>query len=239
MSDEHEDKSLTLTEHLEELRVRMFWSILWWFVLSCVCYYFVPLFLNFISDAFLNEGVKLIFTRPTEAFIAYIKVAMVAGLFLASPVVFYNVIMFVAPGLKANEKRWLLRLVPVSAVLFLIGVTFAFFVVLPVTMHFFLSFQTDSLDPMFQIGDFLGFVTGILALCGASFQLPLILFFASLVGLVNSKQLRDGRRFAIFLSALVAAVATPTPDAFTMSVVALPLWILFEISVILIRITGR
>ncbi|MFA5503954.1 MAG: twin-arginine translocase subunit TatC [Vulcanimicrobiota bacterium] len=239
MSDGPEDKSLTLTEHLEELRSRIFWCVLWWLLASCLCYYFVPFLLNFVRDAFLNENVQLIFTRPTEAFIAYIKVAMVAGLFLASPVLLYNTIMFVAPGLKANEKRWVLRLVPVSAILFLLGVTFAFFVVLPVTMHFFLSFQTEALNPMFQVGDFLGFITGILALCGASFQLPLVLFFASLVGIVNSKQLREGRRFAIFLSALVAAIATPTPDAFTMSVVALPLWILFEISVILIRITGR
>lgn len=188
---------------------------------------------------FLNDKVQLIFTRPTEAFIAYIKVAMVAGLFLSSPITMYHVVMFVAPGLRPVEKKWLFRLIPVSIILFLLGVTFAFFVVLPVTLHFFLSFQTEALNPMFQVGDFLGFLTGILGLCGASFQLPLVLFFASLIGIVNSKQLREGRRLAIFLSALVAAVATPTPDAFTMSVVALPLWILFEISVILIRITGR
>ena len=236
---EEQDTSLTLTEHLEELRSRLFWSIFWWFLASCLCYYFVPFLLDFVRDTFLNKNVQLIFTRPTEAFIAYIKVAMVAGLFLASPVLLYHTIMFVAPGLKANEKKWVLRLVPVSGILFCLGVTFAFFVVLPVTMHFFLSFQTEALNPMFQVGDFLGFVTGILALCGASFQLPLVLFFLSLAGIVNSNQLREGRRFAIFLSALVAAVATPTPDAFTTSVVAPRLWILFEISVILIRITGR
>ena len=233
------EKSLTLTEHLEELRSRMIWTILWWFVASCACYYFVPYLLDFTRDQFLNQNVKLIFTRPTEAFIAYIKVAAVAGLFLSSPVTMYHIVMFVAPGLRPNEKRWIFRLIPVSLILFLLGATFAFFVVLPVTLHFFLSFQTEALDPLFQVGDFLGFITGILALCGASFQLPLVLFFASLAGIVNSRQLREGRRFAIFLSALVAAVATPTPDAFTMSVVALPLWILFEISVILIRITGR
>ena len=168
---EEQDTSLTLTEHLKELRSRMFWSIFWWFLASCLCYYFVPYLLDFVRDTFLNKNVQLIFTRPTEAFIAYIKVAMVAGLFLASPVLLYHVIMFVAPGLKANEKKWVLRLVPVSGILFCLGVTFAFFVVLPVTMHFFLSFQTEALNPMFQVGDFLGFVTGILALCGASFQL--------------------------------------------------------------------
>lgn len=237
--DSEEEKSLTLTEHLEELRSRLLWSIVWWLIASCACYYFVPPLLDFTRDTFLNENVQLIFTRPTEAFIAYLKVAMVAGLFLSSPITLYHVVMFVAPGLRPSEKKWIFRLIPVAIFLFACGVTFAFFVVLPVTLHFFLSFQTESLNPMFQVGDFLGFITGILALCGASFQLPLVLFFASLAGIVNSKQLREGRRFAIFFSALVAAVATPTPDAFTMSVVALPLWILFEISVILIRITGR
>ena len=235
----NESDGLTLTGHLEELRSRVFWTIICWFIASCACYYFVPYLLDFTRDSFLNKDVQLIFTKPTEAFIAYLKVAMVAGLFLSSPVTLYQVTMFVAPGLKANEKKWVFRLVPVSIILFCIGATFAFFVVLPVTLHFFLSFQTESLNPMFQIGEFLGFITGILALCGASFQLPLVLFFASLAGIVNSTQLREGRRIAIFLSALVAAVATTTPDAFTMSVVALPLWILFEISVILIRITGR
>lgn len=234
-----EEGALTITEHLQELRSRVGQSIVAWLIASVGCYYFVPGLLDFTRDRFLNKNVQLIFTRPTEAFIAYLKVAMVAGLFVASPIVLYHVIMFLAPGLKPAEKRWVFRLVPVSILLFACGCLFAFFVVLPVTMHFFLSFSTEALNPMFQVGDFLGFVTGLILLCGASFQLPLILFFAALAGLINSKQLREGRRYAIFLSAVVAAVATPTPDAFTMGVVALPIWILFEISVIVIRISGR
>lgn len=234
-----EEGALTITEHLQELRSRVSQSIVAWLIASVGCYYFVPGLLDFTRDRFLNKNVQLIFTRPTEAFIAYLKVAMVAGLFVASPIVLYHVIMFLAPGLKPSEKRWVFRLVPVSILLFVCGCLFAFFVVLPVTMHFFLSFSTEALNPMFQVGDFLGFVTGLILLCGASFQLPLILFFAALAGLINSKQLREGRRYAIFLSAVIAAVATPTPDAFTMGVVALPIWILFEISVIVIRISGR
>ena len=239
-TDEYpQEVALSLTGHLEELRSRIFWSIGAWVVASCFCYAGVDKLLAVVRDRFLEGKVQLIFTRPTEAFIAYIKVAMVAGLFVAAPVLLYHVVMFVAPGLRPVEKKWMLRLIPVSVILFLCGATFAFFVVLPVTMNFFLSFTTDDLNAMLQIGDFMSFITGILALCGASFQLPLILFFAALAGIVNSRQLREGRRFAIFGSALIAAVATPTPDAFTMSVVALPIWILFEISVIFIRLTGR
>lgn len=234
-----EEGALSLTEHLEELRSRIFWSILAWASASAACYMYVPTLLMLARDRFLTKNFQLIFTKPTEAFIAYLKVAMVAGVFVASPILFYHVIMFVAPGLKPSEKRWIFRLVPVSIILFLLGCTFSFFVVLPVTMQFFLSFSLEGLVPMLQVGEFLGFVTGMLLLCGASFQLPLVLFFAALAGLVNSKQLREGRRYAVFFSALIAAVATPTPDAFTMAVVALPIWILFEISVIVIRISGR
>lgn len=234
-----EEGHLSLTEHLEELRSRIFWSIVSWICASALCYAYVPSFLNLTRQHFLPKSVHLIFTKPTEAFIAYLKVAMVAGIFVASPILLYHIIMFVAPGLKPSEKRWVFRLVPVSIVLFLCGCVFAFFVVLPVTMQFFMSFSTEDLEPMMQVGEFLGFTTGLMLLCGASFQLPLILFFAALAGLVNSKMLREGRRYAIFLSALIAAVATPTPDAFTMCVVALPIWILFEISVIVIRISGR
>lgn len=237
--DVSDEASLSLTEHLEELRTRIFWSLTAWLVSSAFCYAFVPKFMDFTRDRFLNKNVQLIFTKPTEAFIAYLKVALVAGIFLSSPILLFHIIRFVAPGLKPAEKRWVFRLVPVSILLFLCGCTFAFFIVLPVTMQFFLSFSTEALNPMFQVGDFLGFTTGLLLLCGVSFQLPLLIFFAALVGLVNSRQLREGRRYAIFLSALVAAVATPTPDAFTMCVVALPIWILFEISVIVIRISGR
>lgn len=230
---------MTLTEHLQELRSRMMWSIVAWLAASVVCYAYVPKLLSVVRTRFLENRVELIFTKPTEAFIAYLKVAMVAGLFVVAPVVLYNIFMFVAPGLRPKEKRWVARMVPFSIALFAMGAVFAFFVVLPVTMNFFLSFTTEDLTAMLTVGEFLGFVTGLLALCGASFQLPLVLFFAALVGIVNSKQLREARRFAIFGSALVAAIATPTPDAFTMSVVALPIWILYEISVILIRVSGR
>lgn len=234
-----DERALTLTEHLEEMRARLLWCLTTWVFVSGLCYYFVPKLLAFSQNRFLDGSVQLIFTRPTEAFIAYLKLAMVAGLFLTAPVFLYHALMFVLPGLREVEKRWVLRLIPASMLLFVGGATFALIVVLPVTLSFFMSFSTDALMPMLQVGEFLGFVVGLLALCGVAFQLPLVLFFMALAGVVNSSQLREGRRYAIFGSALVAAVATPTPDAFTMSVVALPIWILYEISVILIRISGR
>ncbi len=230
---------MTFFGHLDELRSRLIWSLYAWVAASCACYYFVPQLLSVVRQRFLGPEVQLIFTRPTEAFIAYLKTAMVAGVFLASPILAYQVLMFVVPGLEAHEKKWLFRLIPVSIILFTLGATFAYFVVLPVTMHFFLSFTTTDLNALFSVGDLLGFVTGVLLLCGVAFQLPMVLFFVAQIGLISSRQLRDGRKFAIFASFLIAAVATPTPDAFTMSVVALPIWLLFEISVILIRITGK
>lgn len=230
---------MTLMGHLTELRSRLISSILVWALASCACYYFIPELLDVVREQFLRDRVELVFTKPTEAFIAYIKAAMVGGIFLASPVWLYHVIRFVAPGLESHEKKWVARLLPFSIVLFCLGATFAYYIVLPVTMNFFLSFTSDDLKAMLTIGEFLGFVTMILLLCGVAFQLPLVLYFAALLGLVTSKQLRENRRFAVFGAFLIAAVATPTPDAFTMTVVALPLWALFEISVVMIWLSRR
>lgn len=230
---------MTFFGHLEELRSRILWSLWAWVLASGVCYYFVPKLLVVVRQEFLDAKIQLIFTHPTEAFFAYLKVAMVAGIFVASPVLGYHLLMFVVPGLEQHERRWLFRLMPFSILLFVAGCTFAFYVVLPITMHFFVSFSNEALTPMFTVGEFLGFVTGVLLLCGVAFQVPLVLFLAAQLGLISSKMLRQHRRIAIFISFLIAAVATPTPDAFTMSVVAVPIWLLFEISVVLIRITGK
>lgn len=228
---------MSLTDHLEELRSRLLWSLLAWIAASIFAYSQVGRI--FAATKPLLGDVKLIFTAPTEAFFAYLKLAMVAGLFLAAPVIFYHALRFVVPGLEAHERKWLFRLMPVAVGLFLAGCAFAYYVVLPVTLTFFISFSNEQLQPMFTIDQFVGFVVGALAICGVIFQLPLILLMGAVVGIVKSKALRRHRRMAWFLAFVVAAVATPTPDAMTASVVAVPIIVLFELSTILIRLMGK
>ena len=228
----YQDKEMSLFEHLDELRSRCIKVIATWALASCGVYYFAPHLMR-LTVPMLGSA-KLIFTSPTEAFFAYLQVAMIGGIFVSLPVVLFHFIKFVSPGLKRNEKRWLNYILPVSIGLFFLGASFAYFIVLPVTLKFFLSYAVEGLEAHIKLEDFLGFLTGLLAMCGVVFQLPMVLLFLSLVGIVKSAFLRSQRRIAVFLAFLISAVATPTPDAFTCGIVALPIIGLFEISIWLI-----
>ncbi|MBI3930218.1 MAG: twin-arginine translocase subunit TatC [Armatimonadetes bacterium] len=229
---------MTLVGHLDELRGRLLWALGSWAVAATICYYYTPHLLAVARPHLIGKA-ELIFTAPAAAFFAYLQVAMVAGFFLACPIIIYQVVMFVLPGLEPHERRYLFQLMPVGVILFVVGVTFGYYVVLPVTMKFFLSFSTEDLRGMIDIKSLVGWVLGILAICGIIFQLPLVLFFGALIGFVRSEFLRKQRRMAIFLAFLISAIATPTPDAFTASVVAVPILLLFEGSLVLIRLIGK
>ncbi len=231
-----DEKTMTLVEHLEELRTRIIISLFAWVVCSVAAYYFTPqilsLFTTFIST-------KLVFTNPTEGFFTYLKISMVTGLFASLPIILHQVLLFVFPGLEKNEKKWIRRLVPFSMLLFLGGVLFAYFVLIPVTMRFFMSFATKDLVPMITIGGFISYVLTLIILTGLMFQTPLVVFFLALIGLVDSRFLREKRRYVIVLIFIIAAVATPTPDSFTQIIVSIPLIVLYEISILFVRLVER
>ncbi len=232
------DKPMSLVDHLSELRTRIFWSLACWIAATAACYFYTPTLLALVRPL-LGPKAELIFTAPTDAFFAYLTLAMVAGLFITAPILLYHIAMFVLPGLTRSERRWLLSMLPLSIALFLVGALFAYYVVLPITMTFFMSYATDDLHAQIKIDEFMGFVISMLLICGLMFQLPLVMLFLAQLGLIGSKGLSRHRRLALFVSFVIAAVATPTPDAMTCTVVALPLYLLFEFSLILMRITGK
>ena len=234
---EIEDQPMTLVGHLEELRWRILWSLFYWIVACFICYQLVPKLLDWVKP--LLQGNKLIFTNPTEGFFAYLNAAMVGGACLAAPIFLYHFLMFVLPGLEKSERRWIYRLLPLSIFQFLLGCAFALKLVLPGTMGFFLGFATAELVPQLKIGEFVGFVVTVTVICGIIFELPIVLLFLAGIGLVSSKFLARHRRMAYFLAFVVAAVATPTPDAFTAIVVALPILINYEVSLWLIKFCGK
>lgn len=232
-----DEKEMSLTEHLEEMRSRILISLAAWVAGSVAVYNFAPKLLAFTRP--LLGKAKLIFTSPMEGFMTYLKVALIGGLFVAGPVLVYQILMFVLPGLKPSEKKWMLALLPFSVLLFFAGAAFSYFAVLPVTLQFFLSFATEDLEATIKLDDYLSFLVNMIGLCGLTFQLPLVMLFGAMLGIVKSKFLRSQRRIAYFLGFLLAAVATPTPDMVTMTIVALPILVLFEISIILLRIIGK
>ena len=233
------DRPMPVEEHLAELRWRLGLSVGLWALASGLAYAFYSRHFLEAIRALAGEDFRFIYTQPTEAFFAFLNMSMVVGLFVTLPFLLCQAILFISPGLTRDERRWVLRLVPFSMLLFAGGGAFAWYVALPVMWRFFLGFQGEGVVAMWTIGHVVGFVVTMVVLCGLVFQMPLVLLFAALVGLVHSSTLRQHRRMAIFGAFVVAAVATPTPDAVTAAVVAVPLLVLFELSLLLMRLIGR
>jgi len=231
-----DEKTMTLVEHLDELRTRIIISLVAWVVCTGAAYYYTPQILSLFTS-FMST--KLVFTNPAEGFFTYLKISMLTGLFVSLPIILHQVLLFISPGLEKNERKWVMRLVPVAILLFLGGVLFAYFVLIPVTMKFFMSFATKDLVPMITIGGFINYVLTLIILTGLMFQMPMIVFFLALIGIVDSAMLRDKRRYVIVMIFVVAAVATPTPDAFTQVIVSAPLILLYELSILVVWLTER
>jgi len=228
---------MPLTAHLGELRGRLMWSILAWVVASIGAWFLTPKAIELMRRPL--GSAHLVFLKPTEAFMVYLKTAILSGFFIALPFVLYQVAAFVAPGLESHEKRWVRRVVPGALLLFITGVVFGYYCVLPAAMSFFMSFQTEDVKAMISLSEYIGFITMMLIVCGLIFQTPIVILILAAVGLVNAKMLRQNRRYAILAIFIIAAVVTPTPDAFTQSIVAAPMIVLYEISIWLVAATHR
>ncbi len=180
----------------------------------------------------------VIFTAPAEAFWAHLKVALLGGVLLAFPVVLFQVWRFIEPGLLAKEKRFALPFVTLSTVSFGIGMAFAFVLVLPYALTFLLSFD-PTLRPMIRVGEYIDFAVKFLLAFGLVFELPLGIAVATRLGMVTPRFLARNRKYAFFLSFVVGAILMPTPDIFNQSLMAIPMYLLYEVGVVVARIVTR
>jgi len=233
-SDGLEGKRLTIMEHLDELRTRLIISVLALVGATMFMFVFTGTFLEILLVP--SGGIKPIFLKPTEMFVTYFKVAFIGGAALAMPVIVYNLIRFVVPGLKPNEKKYLYLVVPVTTVLFLAGLAFGYFVLLPFALRYLLTFGGDIATAQISIGEYISFVSTLLIWMGAAFELPIIIVFLTKVKIVNHKQLRSYWKYAFMGSFIAAAVITPTPDPINQAMVAIPLYLLYEIGVLFARV---
>ncbi len=228
---------MTLLEHLIELRARLIRASVALLVGIIVA---VPLTRRFleilISPLGSNRPQSL---RPAENIMVYFKVDLILGLILAMPVVVYQIFAFILPGLTPKERRWLLMISAAATGLFALGVAFSSFVMLPFTLKYLQSFLSDLITPNYSIDFYISFVTQFVLYVGLSFETPLIIAALARLGIVSPRQLAKGRRYAIVLIAVVAAVITPTPDPFNMTIVMIPLVLLYELGIILSRFTYR
>lgn len=183
------------------------------------------------------KDTKLVFLAPTEAFWINMKIALVAALILALPVLFQQLWSFVSPGLHAKEKKYVMPFVFVATFLFLVGASFCFFVVLPFALGFLLTFKLgDFMMPMLSVGQYVDFCLKFVLAFGAVFELPIIIIFFTRMGFVTPKTLAKQRRYAILVAFIAAAILTPTPDAFNQILMAAPMIVLYEVGIILSRI---
>lgn len=237
-----EDNKMSMTEHLVELRKRISRSLIALGVGFGVCYYFKDFVFYIITRPLVNvleKNSRLIYTGLTEAFFTYMKIAFFASLIITSPFILYQIWKFISPGLLLKEKKYVVPFVVSSSLLFIGGVSFGYFIVLPPAFKFFVSFNNEYLQALLSFKDYLSlFVTFLLGF-GLSFQLPIFIFFMTKLGIVNPEILSKQRRYAILIIFIIAAILTPSPDALSQILMAIPLMFLYEISIFVSKFAGK
>jgi sec-independent protein translocase protein TatC len=244
--------SQPLTTHLEELRSRLIKCFLVLIVGFGVAYGFSQHLLDFVAAPLagaLPDGGSLAMIKVTEGFMTHLKLALLAGLFASCPMWFYHAWKFVAPGLYPHERRYVWPFVIGATFFFLVGASFAYYIVLPWGLQFLLGYATGgihsagstsgvAMNASISIEAYLGFFTRISLAFGFVFEMPVVIFFLARMGLVHHKTLSKGRGIAVVVIFIVAAFLTP-PDVFTQLMMAAPLWVLYELSIIVARIFGQ
>jgi sec-independent protein translocase protein TatC len=226
---------MSILEHLEELRSRLIKILISAAIGFSIAYYFSETIFRYLTKPLtdvLPKGTSLIFTSITEAFFTYLKVGLLAGVFIASPFILYQIWAFISPGLYKKERRALIPVTFISVLLFIGGAAFGYFVVFPFGFKFLISnYTTEMIKPMPTMREYFSLVTWMLLAFGAIFELPVVIYLLSRFGIVNYKGLRKFRRYAILGAFILGAILTPTPDIFNQSMMAGPLIILYEISI--------
>jgi sec-independent protein translocase protein TatC len=230
------ERYLTVLEHIDELRFRLFISATFVVIGLGVSVFFgndIIAFLKKPAEA-RSENFELQFIEPFELFVTYFRVSLLGGLILGMPMIVYQGLRFVSPGLDANERRWLYATVAGTFVLFLGGVAFAYYIALPPALGFLLDFGGgDIARPDIRVGSYVDFVTRLLFWTGVSFQTPLVVMYLARFGIVSARQLLRWWRFAIVGAFVIAAIVTPTIDPVTQSLVAGPIIVLYFLGIVL------
>ena len=242
--------SNSFTSHFVELRSRLLRSIIFILVIFIISYIFAEQIYNFLVEPYANavkddqNSRRLIFTALHETFIAYLKVAFFTAFFLGSPVLLIQIYKFIAPGLYKNEKKALLPYLIFTPILFLFGGFLVYYLIMPLAIKFFLSFESIGTSTSLpiqleaKVNEYLSLIMRLIFAFGISFQLPILLNLLAKIGVVNSNYLKKTRRYVIVIIFTVAAILTP-PDPITQIGLAIPLLLLYELSIITVKFTEK
>lgn len=234
MASDANPHRMTVLEHLAELRRRIIIAGIG----TAITVAIAAVFLTWPVMGLLTDpaGVELVALRPAETFATYMKVALVTGLGLAMPVIVSQGLFFVLPGLHPHERRWVYIAVPAITCAFAAGVVFGFYLVIPFAVRFLVAFGGDLIKAVWSVEAYLSFVSSLLFWMGLTFETPIAMFFLAKIGVVNARQLGSYRRYALVAAFILGAMITPTPDPLNQTVVSVPIYLLFELGVLLARL---
>lgn len=238
--EEEEEKEMTFLEHLEELRWRIIFALIGLVIGTIICL----IFIDFLVDIVLLRparisGVKLQNLKPFGQLMLYFQVGVIGGVILSLPNIFYQLWKFIAPALRKSERKYIWWIVIFTTICFLIGIVFAYFVMLPFTLKFAATFGSASIVNQFAIDEYMNIIISVMLGAGLVFELPMISFFLTKLGILKPKFMQKYRRHAIVFIMIAAAFLTPGTDPVSQIVLAIPLLLLYEISILISKLAVR
>lgn len=239
---ETDEKEMSFLEHLEELRMRIIKSVLGLFAATIICGIFSDWIINEVIlklSRSTNPPLTLINTIPYGQITFYMVVILVAGLILSSPWILYQIWKFIEPGLLPKEQKYISGIIFFTTICFLLGVAFAYFIMLPYMLQFFATFGTEGITNMISITEYMSFVLQLILISGLIFELPMASYFLARLGILTPRFMKKYRRHAIVIILILAAIITPTTDPFTMGIFAIPMMLLYELSIVIAAVAKR
>lgn len=231
------DKKQPVLNHFRELRQRLIKSAIAILITTVISFVFAKQIFNILI--WPTGGIELIFIEMTEMIGTYMRVSLVSGIILAMPYLSYQVIMFISPALSPKEKKSVYLILPWISLMFAAGVVFGYFILIPPATNFLITFGSDIATPQIRIGSYISIITRLLLAIGLVFELPVITTFLARLGIITSKWLADKRRITVLVAFILAAIITPTFDPVNQTLVAIPIIVLYEMSIWLAKIFGR
>jgi len=225
------DKSLTLVEHLNELRKRIIISLIALGMAIAVSFPFASVLLEILKLPASGVIEKLAFFSPQEAFLIYMRIAFLSGLVICMPIILSQLWVFISPAIEEGLKKRASSFILFCFLAFILGIFFAYFILIPPALKFLLSFAQSQLQPVISANNYISFIVSLLLGCGLVFQMPVLSFILTKLGIINAKILRGKYKYAIVIIFIAAAIITPTPDALNMLILACPMLFLYEVSI--------
>lgn len=240
LGEDFEEKEMTFLEHLEELRWRIIYSLIGIVVGAVIAWIFIDFLVeNVLLKPAKDSGVSLQNLRPFGQIFLFVQIALIAGFILSIPNIFYQFWKFISPALRKNERRYILAIVFFSTFCFLAGIAFAYYVMLPLALSFAVQFGTPTIKNEFAIDEYMSIIISVMLAAGLVFELPMLSFFLSKLGILKPSFMRKYRKHAIVLIMIAAAFLTPGTDPVSQIILAVPLVLLYEISILVSKLSQK